>query len=82
VSNAAGVLDMAKKKAGAGGGRGTGPESWKRQPLIANFRGSDAFKEWMRELADFDRESVAGVIERALVHYAKSLGFSKEAPKR
>jgi hypothetical protein len=80
--SAAGVLDVAKKKAAPKRSTAGGPESWNRKPLVANFRGSDAFKEWLSSLATFDRQSVAGVIERALVHYAKSVHFDKEAPER
>jgi hypothetical protein len=59
-----------------------GPESWNRKPLIANFRGSPEFKEWLQKLASADRQSVAGVIERALVRYAKAIEFKEEAPER
>lgn len=87
--SAAGVLDVAKKKtspkkaqAGEQKPPPSGPESWNRKPLIANFRGSEEFKEWLQSLASFDRQSVAGVIERALVHYGKAINFNKEAPER
>lgn len=75
-----GVLDVAKKKTPPA--PASGPESWNRKPLIANFRGSIGFKEWLQDLAASDRQSVAGVIERALVHYARSIGFTREAPER
>jgi hypothetical protein len=79
-SGRVGVLDVAKKKTPPP--PASGPESWNRKPLIANFRGSAEFKEWLQSLASADRQSVAGVIERALVHYAKAIGYNKEAPER
>jgi hypothetical protein len=89
--DAVGVLDVAKKKmtlkaTGAkppAKGPASGPESWTRKPLIANFRGSAEFKAWLQRLAVADRQSVAGVIERALVHYARDVvKFKEEAPER
>lgn len=73
---------MAKKRPKSGPPAQGGPEGWSRKPLIANFRGSPEFKEWLQALADYDRQSVAGVIERALVHYGRSIGFDKPAPGR
>jgi hypothetical protein len=40
------------------------------------------YAEWVEQLASFDRSTVASLIDRALTHYAKSTGFSKEAPER
>lgn len=60
----------------------SGPETWKKKPLIVNLRGSDEFKAWIQDLAAFDRQSVSGIVERALVGYARSIGFTKEAPER
>lgn len=73
---------MAKKKTAPKQAAPAGPETWNRKPLIANFRGSEGFRAWLRELAASDRQTVAGVIERALVRYAKESGYTKEAPKR
>jgi len=75
-----GVLTVAKKKP-APKKAPSGPESWSRKPLIANFRGSEEFKAWLQGLATADRQTVAGVIERALVHYAKSIDY-EPAPER
>lgn len=82
--NPVGVLDVAKKTAPKKktAVKSTGPESWNRKPLIANFRGSEEFKAWLQALATSDRQTVAGVIERAVVHYAKSIGFEEAPPER
>lgn len=76
-----GVSPVAKKKPGPKPELG-GPETWKKKPLILNLRGSEEFKAWLQDLAAADRQSVSGVVERALVHYAKGIGFTKEAPER
>jgi hypothetical protein len=46
------------------------------------LKGSVERKAWLEELASFDRSSVAGVIDRALAHYGKAIGFNKDAPSR
>lgn len=76
-----GVRTVAKRKAT----RKTPPagrESWKSKPLIAAFRGSEEFKGWLQRFAEFDRQTVAGLMERALVQYARSTGFDEPAPER
>lgn len=77
------VVAMAKKKTPASKAKPAGgPETWSRKPLIVNLRGSTAFKAWLQELAAADRQSVSGVIERAVVHYARAIGFGKKVPRR
>lgn len=76
-----GVIDVAKKKPTPGPAP-KGPESWNKKPLIVNLRGSEDFKAWLQEVASADRQSVSGLVERAVVHYARSIGFTKEAPER
>jgi hypothetical protein len=46
------------------------------------FRMRQEYADWLEELATFDRSSVAAVLDRALVHYGKTIGFHKEAPER
>lgn len=74
-----GALAVAKKK---GPEPASGPETWKKKPLIVNLRGSDEFKAWLQELAAYDRQSVSGLVERSLVSYARTIGFDKPAPER
>jgi hypothetical protein len=57
-------------------------ESWKMKPIIATVRGSAEFKAWLEAAAKFDRNNVAMFLERAAVHYARTIGFSEEAPER
>lgn len=82
-----GSLFMPRRRSGKKGPaprkeRSAGVEGWARKPMMMNLRGSPEFKQWVQELADYDRETAAGVIERALVHYAKAIGFAKIAPQR
>jgi hypothetical protein len=46
------------------------------------FRMRQEYAEWLEGLATYDRSSVAAVIDRALAHYGKAIGFHKEAPER
>jgi hypothetical protein len=46
------------------------------------FRVRQEYADWLRQLAEFDRSSVASLLDRALAHYGKAIGFDKEAPKR
>lgn len=77
----AGVEAVAKKRA-TPPPTPKGPETWNKKPLIVNLRGSEEFKAWLQELAAFDRQSVSGLVERALVHYGREIGFKGEAPDR
>jgi hypothetical protein len=40
------------------------------------------YADWLEELATFDRSTVSALIDRALAHYGKAVGFAKEAPER
>lgn len=52
------------------------------KPNALVVRGSVEWREWVKELADFDRTTVADEIDRALVDRARQIGFKKVAPKR
>jgi hypothetical protein len=52
------------------------------KPMVAQLRGSAAWKAWIEELADFDDRAVASLFERAVHRYAKEVGFPKEPPER
>jgi hypothetical protein len=69
---------VAKKKAGGK----VADESGGQHPMIVQVRGSQEFKTWTEELAEFDSRSLASLVERSLKHYALSIGFKKDAPKR
>jgi hypothetical protein len=78
-----GAVAVARKKTTRGTPKPTpGTEEWKKKPLIVNLRGSEEFKEWIQGLAAFDRQSVSGVVERALVRYGRAIGFKTEPPER
>ena len=52
------------------------------RPVAAQFRGSPEFKEWMASLASHNRASVSQTIEQALIHYARTIGFTDAPPER
>jgi hypothetical protein len=68
---------MARKKPKAAAAQAWGPG----KPLVAQIRGSAVWKEWVERLAKENRQSVAGMIDLALAHYARAHGFS-EPPDR
>jgi hypothetical protein len=53
-----------------------------RPPIAVTLRGRPEWKEWVERLAKADRSSVAGMIDRAMTFYAKSIGFTEKAPER
>lgn len=72
--------EMAKKKAGRP--KGSAKTVDKNKPIIATLRGSDEFREFLEEVAKKDHRSVASLIERAIVSYAKEVGVTREPPER
>lgn len=46
------------------------------------FRMRQEYADWLERLAAFDRSTVASLLDRALAHYGKAIGFSEEAPER
>jgi hypothetical protein len=67
---------MAKKKLPTIAGASPGRKS------ITTLKGSHEWAEWLEELAEHDRNSIAGLIDRALLEYAQNHGFTRKAPKR
>lgn len=68
-----GIVSMAKKS----------KPLRKGPPEIAvTIRGSEEWKTWIEELAEFCRTDVAKLFDAAVIEYAKDRGFSKDAPKR
>lgn len=57
------------------------PETWSRQPFAVQVRGTPEWKEWVEELAEFNRQKVAGLVDTALARLAKEVGF-RDPPKR
>lgn len=58
------------------------PEEWKQKPIIMQMRGTPDFKGWLERLAEFDRTTVADIADRAIVRYAREIGFKEDPPKR
>jgi hypothetical protein len=79
-----GALEMARKpKKPPGGGKASrkSPDVEPRLPIVS-IRGRVAWKLWLDELAAFDRSTLNDLIDRALVRYARDIGFTKEPPER
>lgn len=51
-------------------------------PKAVTIKGSEAWRSWVNELADFRRLRTTDLIDQALVEYAERHGFTKRAPKR
>lgn len=49
---------------------------------VLSMRGSQEWKEWVDELADFLRLRTPDVVDKALVDLATKSGFTKPPPKR
>lgn len=52
------------------------PDEWQGKPLIIQLRGTVEFQEWAKALADYDRSTLADLVERSLVRYAREIGFT------
>jgi hypothetical protein len=52
------------------------------KPNALVIRGSAEWREWLKRVAEVDRTSVADVIDRALVDYARKIGVKELPPKR
>ncbi len=75
---------MSKKKGKAGDEAEGKPEPVARvRTGVLMIRGVPEWKAWAEELAEFDRApSMNDLVDRALVVYARHVGFAKTAPKR
>lgn len=51
-------------------------------PAGSALRGSESWVSWVKELQDFDRSDWPDLADKALVAYARSIGFKPEAPRR
>ena len=49
---------------------------------VLTIKGTDEWRAWLEELADYLRTPTSTIVDHALVRYAKEMGFPKEAPKR
>jgi hypothetical protein len=84
----AGLLTVARKRGGQGEDRGeTDPRKRKSRdpeprPIALTIRGRADWKEWVGQLADHERISINELVDRALVRYAREIGFKAVAPER
>lgn len=73
---------MAKKKPGPK------PDPSRVRESVTNVRSGTAWKEWLEQLAEHDADArradanISETIDRALVLYAREIGFTKVAPRR
>lgn len=51
------------------------------QPNVFSMRGTSEWREWLDELAEFQRTTTAGTIDQALAEVARRIGF-KPPPSR
>jgi hypothetical protein len=64
-------------------GRKRGPKPKPEGPRkTVSFKASAEFGEWLDEFTAEERMALSSLIERALVHYAKHVGFEPEPPER
>jgi predicted transcriptional regulator len=56
--------------------------SAKPQPKAIAFRVSDDYAAWVEKLAAHNRTTVSGMLDQALVRFAKEIGFTDPAPER
>ncbi len=73
---AGGVIVMTKKPV-----KGRPKASDPKTP-IASIKGGSAYKQWLKDLADFSRLPITILVEHALFEYAQTHEFPKEPPKR
>jgi len=50
--------------------------------IIVTLKGNPEFRDWLNRFAEFDRSTAVQITEKALVAYARQLGFEEPAPKR
>jgi hypothetical protein len=46
------------------------------------FRMSREYADWLERLASKDRSTVAGLMDRAIAHYARHIDFTETPPER
>lgn len=64
-------------------GPGEDPGPGRDRPKnIFVLHGTVAFREWVHRLADYNRTNAASLVDQALVHYARAIGFDEPAPRR
>jgi hypothetical protein len=49
---------------------------------ITTLKGSAEWGAWLERLAEFDRNTIVGLIDRAVAEYAQNHGFQEKPPRR
>jgi hypothetical protein len=79
---------MARKGTGQSGVSGEGDPRKRKsrdpepRPIALTIRGRAEWKEWVGKLAEQERISINELVDRALVKYAREVGFKDAAPER
>ena len=58
------------------------PDPVDSRAIVVSMKGTIEFRDWLNELAEFDRTTAVQVMEKGALLYAKQVGFPKSAPKR
>jgi hypothetical protein len=58
------------------------PEPADSRAIIVSMKGTKEFRDWLNELAESERTTAVQILEKAVVDYAKRIGFPKPAPRR
>lgn len=58
------------------------PEAKDQRPIVITYKGDLEYKRWLQRLAVHSRQSVAMVVDLALIDFAKKIGFTEPAPPR
>jgi hypothetical protein len=53
-----------------------------KRVIVLSIKGTVEYRDWLAGLADHCRTTSVQVIDSALVHYAKHVGYDETAPKR
>jgi hypothetical protein len=53
-----------------------------QRPIVITYKGDLEYKRWLQRLAVHSRQSVAMVLDLALIDFAKKHGFTEPAPRR
>jgi hypothetical protein len=69
-------------RATTAGGAEQAPDEKPKGFAMPPVRGSDAWRQWVTGLIDHDRSSWPDVVDRALVVFARSIGYKPNPPRR
>jgi hypothetical protein len=50
--------------------------------IVVSMKGTTEFRDWLNLLAESERTTAVQILEKAVVFYAKHIGFTTPAPRR